>query len=272
VEYSPAQLLDRFEATSSYHLRLKLKRAALSKANKAKARGDVKTEEEYRRILAEMQLGGKVSPRSAIALKAWQARRRSKTGHQVPSQMTPSEIENELYQRAKEQTQKALASGKSKEEVKEQISNARLQLQLTSMYSTVGGFGGAPNYERIQSAIRSLDRVEAELEGGKTSKKASPMTRRISHARYKASEKHLTIPLEKVSTKAFLIIPHGPSRKGEDWRKGVMQVTSLSAVDRSIGLLKKRGWDSGRILAPMAHQEGRETGFIVIGEWGTVDE
>lgn len=107
--------------------------------------------------------------RSEIARKAWETRHRKKKGfyRRHPPKTTVVDVEEEAYQKARIQTEKALASGKTKVEIERQIDSALLQLQGYALFSTKGGFGGAPDYEKVQGAMRALKRLKADLKKGK---------------------------------------------------------------------------------------------------------
>lgn len=106
---------------------------------------------------------------SLRAKEAWRTRR-NKQGFYKRKPSKPKAIvdtEEEVYQKARVQTEKALASGTSKKEIERQLDGTLLQLQSASLFSTKGGFGGAPDYDKVMSAIRALERVKTDLRKGK---------------------------------------------------------------------------------------------------------
>jgi hypothetical protein len=124
----------------------------------------------------------------------------------------------------------------------------------------------SPIRHKVNNHVRSGTRVNSYLRGQGT-KKQNPFSQKRK-VEQKQFTKILTIPMKDIKADQFLLVPHGPSTYGKDWREGLMQATSWSGVQRNVEILKEKGYKSGKILAPFSEQEGRDVGFRVISSWG----
>jgi len=91
-----------------------------------------------------------------------------------PKTLKTAEVEGEAYRVARERTEKAMAKGKTKAEVLKQLDGAILELKLMSVYSTKGGYGGAPDYDKIQATVHALERLKSEVQKGEVKAPEKP--------------------------------------------------------------------------------------------------
>jgi hypothetical protein len=124
----------------------------------------------------------------------------------------------------------------------------------------------SPVRHRVKSHTRKNVLVRPYVRGhGNKNQKTFISKRKIEQKQF---SKILPVPMKDIKADQFLLVPHGPSTDGKDWREGLMQATSWSGVQRNVEILKEKGYKSGKILAPFSEQEGRDVGFRVISSWG----
>lgn len=119
-----------------------------------------------------------------------------------------------------------------------------------------------PVRHRVRSHVRDGKLVSSYMRGSGTK------TYSKKFEKEQLAKVILNVP-EGVVKNEYLILPNGPSKDGTDWRKGMSMASSWSGTQARISDLKKRGWDGGKILAPIIEQEDESSkGFRVIGSWG----
>lgn len=147
-------LLKNFENAKTRDKKRQIKQATVSAANRASVIAEntklsAEKRAEFRRIheLYQNAYKAMVLPPKKISITATEL---ISTGVGKPilvKELSKQDVENKAYQLAKTQTENNLASGKSLTQVEKQIDDTISQLQLYSVYSTKGGFGGAPDYD-----------------------------------------------------------------------------------------------------------------------------
>jgi hypothetical protein len=80
---------------------------------------------------------------------------------QDTDQIPEEALREDLEDRVKEALQKH-----SVQDVLEYLRNELWQMEASTLYATKNGFGGAPDYDQLQNAIRITKQVIAKLENG----------------------------------------------------------------------------------------------------------
>ena len=129
----------------------------------------------------------------------WSKKGKKKQAKTVTPKTTPQNVEQQAYQQARKNTEQALKKGISKQEVLRQVDQKLFELKATSMFSTKGGFGGAPDYDKVQATIRALERIKKEVESGKIKGPKKP--KRLKIPKKKRISKKMT-HIEKMHLRA----------------------------------------------------------------------